>query len=370
MNMVSLDWFFVLLLFALIVFGIMISRRYTHTVAGFLAADRCAGRYIVSISEGISALGAISIIGAFQIHYRAGIAPCWWSFMMHPILALIPLTGWVVYRFRKTRAMTMAEFFEMRYSRKLRIFAGMLAFSAGILNFGIFPAVAADFFVYFCGFPEIIRIGVFQIPSFVLIMIVLLSFAVTCTVWGGQITILLTDFMQGVFVNVVFIVIALVIFKVMNWSDITSAMAAAPPDASMVNPFHTSKVKDFNLWFYLIGAFGAFYTYMSWQGTQGYNCCAISPHEAKMGRIWGTWRAAIQTVIWFILPICAFTLMHHPKYLFEAAKVTRVLETVNNPEIRSQLVTPLSMIQFLPKILFFPHLTFQIFLSYRGIHQN
>jgi SSS family solute:Na+ symporter len=349
MNMVFWDWFFVLFLFGLIIAAAMISKRYTRTIAGFLAADRCAGRYIVSISEGIAALGAISIIATFQIHYAAGIAPVWWSFMMHPILALIPLTGWVVYRFRQTRAMTMAQFFEMRYSRKLRIFAGILAFCAGIVNFGIFPAVAADFFVYFCGFPELIKIGSFTIPSFVLVMIVLLSFALTCTFWGGQITILLADFMQGIFVNIVFIVIAIIIFKVISWSDMTSAMAMAPPNASMVNPFHTSKVKDFNIWFYLIGAFGAFYTYMSWQGTQGFNCCAISPHEAKMGRIWGTWRAAIQTVIWFVLPICAFTLMHHPKYLSEAENVTKILNTVHNHEIRSQLVTPLAMIQFLPK---------------------
>ena len=67
-----------------------------------------------------------------------------------PTTLIIALSGFVSYRFRQTRAMTIAEFLEIRYSRRFRIFMGCLAFTAGIINFGIFPAVGARFFIHYC----------------------------------------------------------------------------------------------------------------------------------------------------------------------------------------------------------------------------
>jgi solute:Na+ symporter, SSS family len=51
--------------------------------------------------------------------------------------------------FRQTRAMTMAQFFEIRYRRGIRITSGLLCFMSGTLNFAIFPAVDARFLQHF-----------------------------------------------------------------------------------------------------------------------------------------------------------------------------------------------------------------------------
>ena len=92
-----------------------------------------------------------------------------------------------------------------RYSRNFRIFAGIVAFFAGIINFGIFPAVGAQFFINYCGLPE----SFLGIPMYPLVMILLLGVALYFVYTGGQIAVIIADFFQGVFVTLVLFGIAL-----------------------------------------------------------------------------------------------------------------------------------------------------------------
>ena len=124
----------------------------------------------------------------------------------------IVLIPWVVYRYRETRVFTLAQFFELRYSKPFRVFAGLLGFGAGIVNFGIFPAVGAKFFIFFCGFPETFMLMGIEISSFVVIMLILLLVSLFFTFIGGQIAVIVTDFLQGVFCNVMFIIILILLF--------------------------------------------------------------------------------------------------------------------------------------------------------------
>ena len=77
----------------------------------------------------------------FEKFYHAGFAASWWQWLLTPLSVIVAMSGWVAYRFRQTRAMTMAQFFEQRYSRKFRIFTGLLAWFSGVLNYGIAPGI-------------------------------------------------------------------------------------------------------------------------------------------------------------------------------------------------------------------------------------
>ena len=127
----------------------LLTRKYMRSVADFLAAGRQGGRYLVSVSQGMAALGAITIVANLEMNFEAGFAMTWWGLSMGLVMTIIAVSGWVIYRFRATRSLTLAEFFERRYSRRFRIFAGLIAFAAGLINFGIFPAVGARFFIHF-----------------------------------------------------------------------------------------------------------------------------------------------------------------------------------------------------------------------------
>jgi len=319
-----------------------------RSVADFLAAGRSAGRYLVSIGQWMAALGAITVIANFEMNYQAAFPMTWWGLSMGVVVLVLTVSGWVIYRFRQTRAMTMAQFFEMRYSRNFRVFAGIMAFLAGIINFGIFPAVGANFFIHFCGLPDTFFLFSFEISTFAFTMIVLLCIALFFVFTGGQIAVIVTDFIQGVFVNFVFVIIILLFVSIFNYEQIFEALQTAPQDASLINPFKTSAAKDFNLWFHLIGVFGAIYVVLSWQGTQGYNTSARSAHEAKMGAVLSNWRGIPQVMLLLFIPICAYTVLNHADFAIQAGKVNEVLAGVESRALQSQLTVPLVLTQILP----------------------
>jgi SSS family solute:Na+ symporter len=145
-----------------------------------------------------------------------------------------------------------------------------------------------------------------------------------------------------------FLIVAVTLLCLFSWTNISSSLAATPPDKSLLHPFQIGKVEDFNIWFVLIWMFGAVYSFMAWQGNQGFNCSAASPHEAKMGRILGTWRGFAMNVMMVMLPICAYTFFNHPDYAQKAAGVTKVLNSIENTQIQEQMRVPLAMSYVLP----------------------
>ncbi len=207
MSLSYFDWFIVLATFALMTYGVIFSKKFMKSVADFLAAGRTAGRYIISVAMGMAMLGAISVVGEFELFYKSGFCMKWWELTMAMAILVVTISGWVVYRFRQTRALTMAQFFEMRYSRRFRIFSGIIAWVSGMINFGIFPAVGARFFIYFTGLPLSFPLFGFEISTFVLLMLFLLSIALMFVFAGGQIAVIVADFIQGVFTNIVFVVL-------------------------------------------------------------------------------------------------------------------------------------------------------------------
>jgi len=349
LNLTWIDWAIVAAVFGFIIAVVIVSKPLMRSVSDFLAAGRTGGRYLISLSQGTASLGAITIVGMLEMNYIAGFNMRWWEMVMAVVVVGISVSGWVLYRFRRTRCLTMAQFFEVRYSRRFRIFAGLLAFLSGIINFGIFPAVSARFFIYFCGLPRTVDVLGLEISTFALIMIVLLWVPLYFVFSGGQIAVMITDFLQGIFVNAVFILIVVVLMLKVDWSQIFQALTQAPADASLVDPFRTGSTKDYNFWYFFIGMIGVIYGKLSWQGTQAYNASAKSAHEAKMGDVLANWRGIPQWGLFLVfVPIVAYTFWHSPGFAAAASSVRPVLDGLGSEALRSQLVVPMALTKLLP----------------------
>ena len=186
MNMRLIDWAIVAGLICTLTCAALTTRKHSRSVAAFLAAERCGGRYLISLAFGMSQLGVITLVGFFEQNYDVGYTSIWWPLMEGPAWIIMGLSGWVIYRYRQTRAMTLAQFFEMRYSRNFRVFAGVVAYLSGIINFGIFPAISAHFFIALCGLPEHLQVGVLTVSTFAALMLLLIGVALFFTFIGGQ----------------------------------------------------------------------------------------------------------------------------------------------------------------------------------------
>ena len=348
MHMQFIDWMMVLAPLALVVWLVARTRRMTRSVADFMAANRCARRYLLCTAQGESLYGLVSAVAGFEMLYVAGFAIIWWQKLTVVSSLLLALSGYVIYRYRQTRALTLSQFLEMRYSRNFRVFAGFVAFTAGVLNFGIFPAVGARFFVYFCGLPEFITLGGAELPTYAFLMVFFIGTALALTLAGGQITILIATFLEGMISGLFYIFVIATLLWLFSWDQISTALSSPPPGHSLLNPFDSLQLKDFNIWYVLLGIFTSCYAYGSWQGGHAFKSSAATPHEAKMANILGKWRDYARGLMFVLLAVCAYTFMHHMDFAAGAAQVQGHLAGITNPAIQKQMTVPLALTHMLP----------------------
>ena len=343
--MTWIDWTLVVLFLGGVAFAVAMTQSYVKSVTDFLAANRSAGRYLLCVADGMAGFGAITMVALFEMYYNAGFTGNWWGQMMAPISLLIALSGWVVYRYRETRALTLAQFFEARYSRGVRIFSGLLAWVSGVVNFGIFPAVGARLLTTFCHLPETL----FGVSTYMLVMLVLVASALLMVAVGGQVSVMVADFLQGVFTNLVMVVMLVYFWFLFDWDTVTGILKGAPDDASMLHPFRAQSVEGFNFFYFLIGSVGAVYGFRAWQGSQGYYCAARNPHEAKMAGILGEWRGLVLGMVVLFVPVACYVVMHHPDYVHVAEAVGQRMATIDGQAVQNQMRVPLVLAEILPQ---------------------
>ena len=323
-----IDWIIVGLMLGLVLWIGLYTQQFVKGVADFLAAGRVAGRYVVSVSAGEAGLGLISVVAIWEMYYKSGFAVSFWSAIGTPIALIMTISGYCIYRYRETRVLTMGQLLEIRYSRRFRVFAGFLSALSGILNYGLFPAVGARFVVYFCGFPPQLDIFGMQWPTFAVLMAIFLTIGVTLACLGGQLTVMTTDCVMGMISYPIYLIIVFVCLSQFSWwQEIAPALAARPAGQSMLNPFDTSALRDFNLLYIFIGIFASIYggAGMTWLGTQGYNGAAVNAHEQKMSRILGTWRGGFSSVMIILTAAVAYSYFHHANFADRAAESQRSL---------------------------------------------
>ena len=344
-----IDWIVVCIPLTIVVITGVYAQQFVRSVADFVSANRSASRYLLCIAGAELGTGAVVFVNQFEIFAHGGFAYVWWAAIGIPVALILSITGFVNYRYRQTRAMTLAQFFEIRYNKSFRLFTGLLGFFAGMLNFGIIPAIGARAMVYFLGLPETIRIYSVTVPSYVPLMALFLSIALFVALSGGVVTVMMINTIEGVMSQVFYLVIIFTLLYMFTWSEMHAVLLNRAPGHSLVNPFDTSKVQDFNLWNTLMGTCtGIIATGISWQNMGAYKTAALTPHEGRMAGILNSWLGIGKAAVVTLLALAAITYLHHPDFAAGAAQVQAAVHQITNKQAQEEMEAPIALAYLLP----------------------
>ncbi len=126
-------------------------------------------------------------------------------------------------------------------------------------------------------------------------------------------------------------------------------LATAEAGKSKVNPFEQGNLPDFNPLYFFMSAVISVYGYRAWQGSQGYNGAAKTPHEAKMANILAAFRAVVTQLLILLLPIYAYAVLHLDSYAeLQAAVQQRLDQLGDDVHLQAQMRVPVTLGQILP----------------------
>lgn len=273
MNFGAVDWFItVAYLVASVALGIW-AKRYVENLAGYMVAGRK-----VKVSLGIATfvateLGTVTYVYYGELGYVAG-----FSGFIIGILAMIAYvavgrTGFIIEDLRRLRVMTIPEFYELRYSRRVRLLGGIILFLGGVLNMGIFLKFDGIFLSGVMGFGP---------GALAIIMTVMILIVVSYTIIGGMFSIVITDFMQFVVLAFGMLVATIAVLWRVNLTSISTAVSATL-GSSGVDPFVNPRFGwTFVLWIFVASAAAG----ALWQPGTSKALASESPEVAKKVFFW------------------------------------------------------------------------------------
>ncbi|MBI4658837.1 MAG: sodium:solute symporter family protein [Verrucomicrobia bacterium] len=217
-------------------------RRFVRGVEDFAVAGREMDLNLGIASLAATELGLVTVMYTAQLGYEKGFAGATVGVLMAGAMYVVGRTGFVIGPLRRSGVMTIPELFQNRFGTRVRWLAGLFVVLGGVLNMGVFLRVGGEFLVHVTGLPAY---------SLELIMVGLLGLVLLYTVFGGMLSVLVTDYLQFLIMGLGIVVTSLLVIGDCGWNSLVQELwvswdgtradgtrLAAHP----FNPFHASSL--------------------------------------------------------------------------------------------------------------------------------
>jgi SSS family solute:Na+ symporter len=153
-NFGHFDWVIVGVYLSIsVVIGLYV-KRYVSDMATYIGAGRKVGTWLGVATMTGTELGLITVMYMAQKGFSAGFAAFHMALIAGVATLFVGLTGFIVVPLRELEVLTIPEYYEKRFSRKIRVLGGIMLAFAGILNMGLFLKVGSMFIVGITGLPS------------------------------------------------------------------------------------------------------------------------------------------------------------------------------------------------------------------------
>jgi SSS family solute:Na+ symporter len=273
MNFAAIDWVIVVA-YLLGSLGIgLIGKRFVGDVTHFLVAGRELGTYVGIATLAATEIGTITYMYFAELGYKAGFAAFLAPLISGIVMIIVGRTGFIIGKFRELKLMTVPEYFEVKYSKGLRVVTGCIVALGGILNMGIFLKVEGQFLT---------KVSGIDASYLKTVMVCILMLELVYTVLGGMVSVVITDFLQYILLSVATILVTIYTVNYAGWSNITQKVTQVM-GAEGWNPIENHRFGwTFLLWQVMLW----FAMNACWQTTAMRMFATNSPATAKKVMTW------------------------------------------------------------------------------------
>jgi solute:Na+ symporter, SSS family len=273
MNFGTIDWVVTIIyLVGSVVLGIW-AKRYVEDLAGYMVAGRNVKVYLGIATFVATELGTVTFVYYGELGYVAGYAGFIIGILALVAYSTVGQTGFIIEGLRRHRVMTIPEFYELRYSRRVRLLGGIILFVGGVLNMGVFLVFDGIFLSEVMGFGA---------GAVAIIMTVMILIVIAYTIMGGMFSIVITDYMQFVILTIGMFVATLAVLLRIDLSSMSTAVSQTL-GAGGVDPFVNPRFGwTFVIWI-LVSSFAAG---ALWQPGTSKALSSESPAIAKRMFFW------------------------------------------------------------------------------------
>lgn len=239
-------------------------RKYVGKVEDFLVAGREMNVYLGIASLAATEFGIVTCMYTAEAGYKYGFAGATPGITMAIAMLVVGLTGFCIKPLRDSGVITIPELIEKQFGSRVRWAAGVVIVLGGLLNMGVFLRVGGQFLVKVIGLTsDSFQVAGYNVGYLETMMTVLLVGVAAYTIFGGMLSVLITDFLQFVVMSVGLIAVTILILVNVGWEKIVTTVETNY-GAGGFNPFvHPDLGWEYVLFQFMLN----FAAVLTWQTT-------------------------------------------------------------------------------------------------------